>query len=89
MKREVFICFIDNEKAFHYVKYEKLIELLLITGIDEDDFNIIKDLYWNQEDELILSGRNGNVDFNVRHGVRQGYILSSMLFNLYVEQVFR
>ena len=45
----MYLCFIDNEKAFDRVKHEDLIEILKETGVDGKDLRMMYKLYWNQK----------------------------------------
>lgn len=85
---DVFACFIDFEKAFDRVNHRKLLETLRQSGLDDKDIRIISNLYWKQKArvrvENALSG-----EFEVRQGVRQGCVLSPLLFNVYSERLFR
>ena len=47
-KKDIYICFIDYEKAFERVNHEKLIEQLKLAGLDGKDARIIASLYWKQ-----------------------------------------
>jgi Reverse transcriptase (RNA-dependent DNA polymerase). len=57
-------------------------------GIDNKVLTLIKNLYWNQKanvkinDQLSESG-------SIEKGVRQGCILSPLLFNIYAENIFK
>ncbi|CAF0993956.1 unnamed protein product [Didymodactylos carnosus] len=46
---DVFICFVDFEKAFDRVNWKKLMEILKKIGVDWKDRRLIKNLYLNQE----------------------------------------
>jgi hypothetical protein len=87
-RKDVFICFIDYEKAFDNVKHELMIKYLQELGLDAKDIRIIANLYWNQTATVRLQNSNETEDFSIKKGVRQGCILSPMLFNLYVEKAF-
>lgn len=87
-RKEVFMCFIDYEKAFDTVKHDILIRHLHTANIYYNDVRIIKNLYWNQEARVQISQQDITEKFEVLRGVRQGCILSPMLFNLYVENIF-
>lgn len=84
----VFTCFIDFEKAFDRVKHDKLVKILQEVGIDDRDLQIIKNLYWNQQASVKI-GQNTSETIAIRRGVRQGCIMSPLLFNLYSEYIFR
>lgn len=84
----VFMCFIDFEKAFDRVKHDKLVAILREVGIDDKDLQIIRNLYWNQQASVKI-GKNTSETIAIRRGVRQGCIMSPLLFNLYSEFIFR
>lgn len=82
------LCFIDYEKAFDKVKHDKLITILQNIGLDSRDINIIKNLYWNQT-AYVQSNCSRNESIKIMKGVRQGCVLSPLLFNLYSETIFQ
>lgn len=87
-QRNVFACFIDYEKAFDNVRHDKLMSLLKQIGLDGRDIRIIKNLYWNQSAHIKI-GSMTTSDIQILKGVRQGCILSPLLFNLYSESIFQ
>jgi hypothetical protein len=88
VRKEVFLCFIDYEKAFDRIKHDRLIGILKESGIDDKDIRCIANLYWNQTAEIEIN--NMKVDnLQIRRGVRQGCILSPLLFNIYSEEIFQ
>lgn len=87
-RKDVFLCFIDYEKAFDNVKHNLLISYLSDLGLDEKDIRLISNLYWNQKAEIRIHNSGTTEEFEIKKGVRQGCILSPMLFNLYVERAF-
>ena len=87
-QKEVYLCFIDYEKAFDTVQHKKLLEQLHNIGLDGKDIRIIKNLYWNQT--AVLKFENElTPEIPIRRGVRKGCILSPILFNIYSEIIFR
>lgn len=88
-RKDVFICFIDYEKAFDNVRHDLLLRYLEDLGLDDKDVRIIRNLYWNQTAEVRLPCGSETEEFSIKKGVRQGCILSPMLFNLYVERAFQ
>ena len=87
-QQEIFICFLDYEKAFDTVQHEPLVQILRQTGLDDKDIRIIQNLYWHQEAEVRVGGDQKTESFRVMRGVRQGCVLSPLLFNMYLEKVF-
>lgn len=51
-QKEVYICFIDYEKAFDSVDHDRLAALLKQLGLDKNDINFIIALYWKQTAQL-------------------------------------
>lgn len=88
MNQDVFACYIDFEKAFDKVKHDKLHQLLISKNIDLDDVRIISNLYWGQRANTKVENRPTE-EMEIRRGVRQGCILSPLLFNLYSEAIFK
>ena len=88
MQQNMYVCFVDFEKAFDRVRHNKLVQILLNIGIDINDIRIIKTLYWTQEAAVRIG--NGLSNWcKVRRGVRQGCVLSPLLYNLYSEMLMR
>ena len=87
MNAEVYACFVDYHKAFDCVQHQKLAEILRATGVDEGDLRIITELYWHQTAQVRVESSMSE-EIAIRKGVRQGCILSPLLFNLYSENIF-
>ena len=86
--QEVNKYFVDFEKAFDRIRWDKLMEILKKIGVDWRERRLIKELYMGQvvavrinegETDLIAIGR----------GTRQGCPLSTVLFSLYDETMIR
>jgi Reverse transcriptase (RNA-dependent DNA polymerase) len=88
MNCDVYACFIDYQRAFDNVQHEKLANILKRIGIDDRDLRIIMNLYWNQTASVRVDGENTE-EVTIQRGVRQGCVLSPLLFNLYSEEIFR
>lgn len=84
----VFACLIDYRKAFDRVQHNKLVNILRNIGISKKDLNIIINLYWNQTAVLRVD-EDQTDEVKILRGVRQGCILSPILFNIYSEYIFR
>lgn len=88
MQQEVYIGLIDYAKAFDKVQHEKMIKILQDIGLDARDIRIIRNLYWNQKANVKVNGELTS-EIDIKRGVRQGCVLSPMLFNVYSEQIFK
>ena len=49
MQKDVYICFIDYEKALEKVQHVTLFEVLQELDVSGKDLGIIKNLYWHQK----------------------------------------
>ena len=86
--KDIYACFIDYSKAFDTVSHDELISTLQKTTVDQNDIMVIKNLYWQQQTMIRLdTGLSDPV--KIKRGVRQGCVLSPVLFNLYTEHIFR
>ena len=82
----VYVCALDATKAFDYVDHTILIDKLIRRGVPPCFLGVISNWYsklsavvrWNH----VLSDK-----FYVLGGVRQGGVLSPVLFNLYVDEL--
>ncbi|XP_075151162.1 uncharacterized protein LOC142225273 [Haematobia irritans] len=87
-QKDVFLCFIDYEKAFDNVLHDRLIDILNAINIEQKEIQCIKSLYWHQTAQVEINGYMTE-SIPISKGVRQGCILSPLLFNIYSEQIFR
>lgn len=85
---DIFLCFLDFEKAFDRVRHVKMMELLNTTNIDKKDIRVIGNLYWGQK-ACIRVDQEVSEAVAIRRGVRQGCILSPLIFNFYSERIFQ
>jgi len=67
---ELFICFVDFEKAFDRVKWTKLWHILKTIGIDWRDRRLISNLYLQQE-AIIRVGNGYSKPAYIGRGLRQ------------------
>src|SRR5277367_1279237 len=81
---DVYICFVDFEKAFDRVSWEKMMKVLQNLGVDWRDRKMISELYLNQE-AVIRVGDEESEPAIIGRGVRQGCPLSPLLFSIYAE----
>ena len=88
-KDKVYACFVDFRKAFDSVWHEGLFYKLLKINIGGHFYNLIKTLYcfYCSSTCPIRIGENKTPFFSHSRGVRQGCILSPLLFNLYINNL--
>lgn len=86
LNSSVFLCFIDATKAFDRVNHYKLFMKLINRGVPRYLVRILVFWYANQvmhvKWDSVLSE-----SFHVSNGVRQGGILSPVLFNVYMDEL--
>ena len=87
-QRNIYFCFIDYPKAFDCVDHNKLWKILKEMGIPDNLTCLLRNLYSGQE-ATVRTGHGTTDQFQRGKGVRQGYILSPYLFNLYAEYIMR
>ena len=85
-KRETFVCFIDFKRAFDSVNHDLLIYKLLKNGIDGKFLKILKNSYSSMFSTVRLNGYYTDW-FAVNSGVRQGDVLSSTLFGIFIDDL--
>ena len=87
-QKNIYFCFIDNAKAFDCVDHNKAGKILKEMGIPDHLTCLLRNLYARQE-ATVRTGHGTTDWFQTGKGVRQGYILSPCLFNLYAEYIMR
>lgn len=84
----LYICFIDFEKAFDSVHQETLWKIIKHYGIPEKLIRLLKCMYINNECAVITS--NGTSDwFKIKSGVKQGCNMSGFLFLIVIDWIMR
>ena len=81
--KKLFSCFVDFRKAFDLVPRDILLKKLLKYGINGKFFNIIRNIYLNDKACVKANGLKTK-PFDVNIGVRQGCVLSPLLFNIFI-----
>uniref|UniRef100_A0A8D8WJF1 Craniofacial development protein 2 n=1 Tax=Cacopsylla melanoneura TaxID=428564 RepID=A0A8D8WJF1_9HEMI len=86
MRVDVFLAFVDFEKAFDNLKHENLRDIIEEIDIPKAELRLIENLYWNQRGK-VRTKFGDSESFNIEKGVRQGCLISPILFNIYVEKI--
>src|SRR5437870_6329583 len=84
--KNVFFSFIDYSKAFDSVDHNKMWNVMLEMGVPKHLVNLLHNLYVKQV-AVVRTACGETSEFSIGKGVRQGCILSPMLFNLYGERI--
>ena len=84
-QKNIYFCFIDYTKAFDCVDHNKL-KILQEMRIPDHLTCILRDLYAGQG-ATVRTGHETVDWFQIGKGVRQAFILSPCLFNLFAEHL--
>ena len=74
----------DAEEVFDKIQHRFIIKTLSKVGIEGTYLNIIKAIYDKPTARIILNGQKLQA-FPWRFGIKQGYLLSPLLFNIVLE----
>lgn len=84
----ILMCFIDASKAFDRVNHKQLFIKLKQRGVPGYIVRVLA--YWYAHQQMHIKwGGSISAPFRVSNGVRQGGILSPVLFNLYMDELSR
>lgn len=86
--KDLYICFIDLEKAFDRVPREKLFGILSEYGIRGSLLKAIKSIYLGSKAAVRIDGELSD-SFDVDEGVRQGCCLSPLLFIIFMDKIIK
>ena len=87
-QKNIYFCFVDYAKVFECVNHNKLWKILKEIEIPDHLTCLLRNLYAGQE-ATVRTGHGTSNWFKTGKGIRQGYILSPCLFNLYAEYIMR
>jgi Reverse transcriptase (RNA-dependent DNA polymerase) len=76
--------FLDSSKAFDKIHYGKLFKLLLDRDIPPHDIRVLLNMYTDQQIRVLWNGEYSNC-FSVKNGVKQGAVVSTILFCVYLD----
>ena len=82
----IYACFVDFRKAFDTVPRHIMFQKLLSHGITGKFYNSIKNMY-TQDFACVDTGENLTEKFRINQGVKQGCILSPLLFNIFLSDL--
>ena len=85
-KRELFVSTLDAQKAFDVVNHSLLKQKAHTAGIIGNQWNLLDSLYSNLHETVRWNGEFSR-KFEVTQGVRQGAVLSTSLYKLYIDQL--
>ena len=81
---DVYCSFVDATKAFDRLKFDKLFEILLFRKVPAVFIRVLYDLYTRQKICVSWAGVHSSY-FTASNGIRQGGIISPVLFNIYID----
>lgn len=84
----IYLLFIDFEKAFDKINRNIIWKILATNGIPDKIINIIKNMYEGSTCRVVHQGRVSD-PIPVRAGVKQGCVLSPLLFLISIDTVMR
>ena len=82
----LYVCFVDFEKAFDSVDQQTIWNILSYYGVPDKFINIIRLLYKDYTCQVVHNGKLSE-EFAVTTGVRQGCLLSPLLFLVVLDWV--
>ena len=85
-KKNIFGCFVDFSKAFDSVPRDILLAKLKDRGIDGKVYEIIRKIY-TEDIAVVKFGNKASEPFKTNKGVRQGCVLSPLLFNIFLSDI--
>ena len=84
-QRQLYINFVDFQKAFDSIHRDSLWHILRAYGIPQKIVQLIQSFY----EAFTCSFESSGIRFEVKTGVRQGCVMSALLFNLAIDWVMR
>ena len=84
----VYTCLMDMTKAFDLIRHSQLFRKLLDSGLSVIFIRIIFIMYQNQKANVNWNG-NLSKNFSLCNGVKQGAVLSAILYCFYVNGLFQ
>ena len=83
---KIFSCFVDFRKAFDTIPRDILLQKLQNLGINGKFYNILRKMYVSDKSCVKIDNKRSEL-FDIELGVRQGCVLSPLLFNLFISDL--
>ena len=85
---EVYTCFMDMKKAFDMVKHSLLFQKLIERNIPPIYLRLLLFMYTSQSAKVRWKGSMSD-SFSISNGVKQGAVLSAILFCIYIDGLIK
>ena len=85
---DIYICFVDFEKAFDRVNWKMMMRILKEVGVDWRDRRLVAEMYMKQE-VMVRIDEEYTEPSIIGRGVRQGCLMSPLLFSMYAEAMMK
>ena len=89
LKKDTVLCFIDFVKACDRVGFSLLFKALQNRGVHNRDISLLYEIYTRQKAYMKGDTKRKTQETTIKSGVRQGCILSPVLFNTLVDEAFK
>ena len=83
----VFLLLLDASKAFDKVVFHMLFNELIKKNVCTKIIKLLLYMYTNQDCDVQWDGAHSNM-FKIFNGVKQGSVISQLLFTLYIDSLF-
>ena len=87
-RQSLYVLFLDARKAFDRVCYSELFNILLDKKVCPRIEQLLGYMYLNQACCVKWNSKNSS-DFTVSNGVKQGAVISPILFSTYMDILFK
>ena len=84
---DVYACTMDMTKAFNLLKHSLLFKKLMVSGLPVIFIRLLLHIYMMQTANVKWNGEYSSF-FNLCNGVRQGGVISAILYCFYVDILF-